>query len=296
MKVKAPAKINLMLDILRKLDNGYHSLFMVMQAIDLFDEVEVNKNTLDKISIFCDNSNVPCNEKNIAYRCAIAFFDYCNIEDRGIDIKIKKNIPMEAGLAGGSADGAAVLYCLNKIYKTNLSMQELCSVGVKVGADIPFSLTGGTAVVMGTGSIIAPVKLDKDYKILIVKPEQNISTPLAYSKYDELNWVRHIDRVAVIEATENHNYDEFVKLCGNVFEQAVEVPSRPHIKTTMRDGGSDACCMSGSGPSIFGLFSDKDACNTCYNKLIKNYKNVYSCSPYNYGITEILEENNQWYL
>ena len=157
MKVKAAAKINLMLDILKKLDNGYHSLFMIMQSVDLYDTVSVEKNCGDEIIIKCDADGVPCNEKNIAYKCAVAFFDALSIADRGITIEIEKAIPMAAGTAGGSADGAAVIYCLDKLYNTKLSTKKLCEIGAKVGADIPFSLVGGTAIALGTGTIIAPV-------------------------------------------------------------------------------------------------------------------------------------------
>ena len=287
MKVKAAAKINLMLDILKRLDNGYHSLFMIMQSVDLFDVVTVDKNNENKIIIECDKDGVPCNEKNIAYKCAMKFFEYCDISDVGITIKIEKNIPMAAGVAGGSADGAAVIYCLNKIYNTNLSQKELCEIGNKVGADIPFSLTGGTAVTLGTGNVIAPVKDLPECFIVLCKPEQDVSTPEAYAEFDALNRVRHLDRVSMIDAVSNADYEKICSLCGNVFEQAVEVPKRPHIKGVMRKSGADACCMSGSGPTVFGLFSDKDKANECYDKLKAKYNQVYICKPVNIGIIEL---------
>ena len=287
MKVKAAAKINLMLDILKKLDNGYHSLFMIMQSVDLYDIITVERNTINEIIIKCDKDGVPCNEKNIAHKCAKAFFDFCNIEDRGVTIEIEKHIPMAAGVAGGSADGAAVLYCLNKIYKTNLNDKELCKIGNKVGADIPFSLTGGTAVTLGTGNVIAPVTDLPECYIVLTKPEQDVSTPEAYAEFDALTRVRHLDRVSMIDAISNGDYDEICALCGNVFEQAVEVPKRPHIKGVMRKCGADAACMSGSGPTVFGVFSDKEKAENCYEKLSKKYKDVYICKPVNKGIVEI---------
>lgn len=288
MKVKAAAKINLMLDILKKLDNGYHSLFMIMQSVDLYDTVTVEKNSINEIIIKCNKEGVPCNEKNIAYKCAKAFFDFCNIEDRGVTIEIEKNIPMAAGVAGGSADGAAVLYCLNKIYKTNLTDRELAKIGNKVGADIPFSLTGGTAVTLGTGNVIAPVTDLPDCYIVLAKPEQDVSTPEAYAEFDSLTRVRHLDRVSMIDAVSNGDYEKICSLCGNVFEQAVEVPKRPHIKGVMRKCGADACCMSGSGPTVFGIFKDKEKAEQCYEKLFKKYTEVYLCKPVNSGIIEII--------
>lgn len=287
MKVKAAAKINLMLDILKRLDNGYHSLFMIMQSVDLFDVVTVDKNNKGEIVIECDKEGVPCNEKNIAYKCAVRFFEYCGIKDNGVTIKIEKNIPMAAGVAGGSADGAAVIYSLNKIYNTNLSQKELCEIGNKVGADIPFSLLGGTAVALGTGNVIAPVTDFPECYIVLCKPEQDVSTPEAYAQFDELGRVRHLDRVSMIDAISNGDYEKVCSLCGNVFEQAVEVPKRPHIKGIMRKCGADATCMSGSGPTVFGLFSDKEKAQDACDKLKKKYDNVYLCKPTNKGIVEL---------
>lgn len=287
MKVKAAAKINLMLDILKKLDNGYHSLFMIMQSVDLYDTVTVERNNENKMIIKCDVDGVPCNEKNIAYKCAVAFFDALSIDDKGITIEIEKSIPMAAGTAGGSADGAAILYCLNKIYNANLSQKELCEIGGKVGADIPFSLVGGTAIALGTGTIIAPVKNLPDCYIVLCKPDQDVSTPEAYAQFDSLNRVRHLDRISMIDAVSDCDYVKICKLCGNVFEQAVEVPKRPHIKGVMRKAGADACAMSGSGPTVFGVFSDESKAKDAYDKLIKKYDNVYLCKPAKTGIIEI---------
>lgn len=287
MKVKVAAKINLMLDILKKLDNGYHSLFMVMQSVDLFDTIVVEKNEENKIIIKCDTEGVPCNEKNIVYKCATAFFDALSIDDRGITIVIEKNIPMAAGTAGGSADGAGVLYCLNKLYNTNLSQKELCEIGGKVGADIPFCLVGGTAITLGTGTIVAPVKDLPDCYIVLCKPQQDVSTPEAYAQFDSLNRVRHLDRISMVDAMASGDFDKICSLCGNVFEQAVEVPKRPHIKGVMRKSGSDACVMTGSGPTVFGIFSDKEKAEDAFNKLSKKYENVYLCKPVSQGVTEI---------
>ncbi len=287
MKVKAAAKINLMLDILKRLDNGYHSLFMIMQSVDLYDTITVEKNSNNEIIIKCDTEGVPCNEKNIAYKCAKAFFEALSIDDRGITIEIEKAIPMAAGTAGGSADGAGVLYCLNKIYNTNLSERELCEIGAKVGADIPFSLVGGTAIALGTGTIIAPVNDLPECYIVLAKPDQDVSTPEAYAQFDSLTRVRHLDRVSMIEAVSNADYEKICNLCGNVFEQAVEVPKRPHIKGVMRKCGADACCMSGSGPTVYGVFSDKGKAEDAYLKLSKKYDNVYLCKPATKGVVEI---------
>lgn len=287
MIVRAAAKLNLMLDMIKKLDNGYHSLFMVMQSVDLYDTVDVQRNGLSKILIESDSADMPKDSSNIAYKCAEKFFDAMEISQRGITIRIGKNIPMAAGIAGGSADGAAVLYCLNKIYGTNLSVTELCEIGAKVGADIPFSLTGGTAVVLNTGDVIAPVKPLSDCKIIIVKPEQDVSTKEAYSMLDGIQRLRHLDRAGMLEAVSKGDYEAICSKCGNVFEQAVEVPERPYIKSIMRKNGADACLMSGSGPTVFGLFSDCEKAGICFEELKTNYRNVFKCSPVTQSVIEI---------
>lgn len=286
MTVRAAAKLNLMLDMIKKLDNGYHSLFMVMQSVDLYDTVDVQRNGLGKIIIESDSADMPKDSSNIAYKCAEKFFDAMGISQRGITIRIGKNIPMAAGVAGGSADGAAVIYCLNKIYGTNLSLSELCEIGSEVGADIPFSLTGGTAVALNTGNVIAPVKPLTDCKIIIVKPEQDVSTKQAYEMLDNVQRLRHLDRAGMLEAAANGDYETICSKCGNVFEQAVEVPERPYIKSAMRKYGADACLMSGSGPTVFGLFSDNEKADLCFKELKNSYENVFKCSPVNKGIIE----------
>ena len=288
MKVKSAAKINLMLDILKKLDNGFHSLFMLMQSVSLYDTVTVERGG-DKIVIECDDISVPCNEKNIAYKCAEAFFNFCKVNDRSVRIKIDKNIPVAAGTAGGSADGAAVLYSLNKLYSTNFSQNTLCEIGAEVGADIPFSLIGGTAFALGIGDIISPVKPLKDCRIILVKPNQTVSTPAAYSQFDILPRVRHLDRVEMLDAVSHGDYKKICALCGNVFEQAVEVPERPYIKSIMNRFGADAACMSGSGPTVFGIFSDYEKAQKCYETLRKTYNSTYICEPVDKGIIELID-------
>ena len=287
MKVKAYAKLNLMLDIVKKLDNGYHSLFMLMQSVNVYDIVSVEKTKGKTIKVKSSISIVDDVKKNIAYKCAKAFFDYTKIKDCGADIFIEKKIPMAAGIAGGSADGAAVIYCLDKLYATGLSHAELCEIGSKVGADIPFSLTGGTAVVMNTGDIIAPVKRPGDCVFVMVKPDMEVSTPDAYRLMDELGRIRHLNRTDALSALSAGDYETLCSYFGNVFEQGVEVPDRPHIKSIMRKSGADACLMSGSGPTVFAVFSDKDKAQECFETLNKQYKNTFICSPVDCGIKEI---------
>ena len=196
-EIKAYAKVNLFLDITGRLENGYHTLNTVMQQIDLYDNVTVETFDGDGIFIECDNPSVPCNEKNIAYKAAAAFMNIANIK-ADVHIKIEKHIPLEAGMGGSSTDGAAVLVGLNQIYNNIFSTEKLCEIGTKLGADVPFCITGGTAVCKGIGEIITPVDCQKDYTFLVVKPDFSCSTPTAYKAYDEN------------PVPENTDFDKFV--------------------------------------------------------------------------------------
>lgn len=290
MKVKTAAKINLMLDVLGTLPNGYHSLFMIMQSVDCFDTVRVDLIKGNKIKIISDDKRVPKDEKNIAYKAAKAFFEYNDIKENcGVEIEIDKKIPMAAGLAGGSADAAGVIFALDKLFNTNLPLFTLCEIGEKVGADVPFSLHGGTALCMDTGSVIAPLtKLENCY-VVLCKPNMDISTPNAYKQIDEAPRIRHCDRNSMLYAMKNRDYELMCRKAANVFEQVVEVPVRPHIKTTMKKLGADLAMMSGSGPTVFGVFRNKDDAQKCVEKLKQEFDEVYLTSPCEKSI-EIIED------
>lgn len=289
MKVKAAAKINLMLDILGTLPDGYHSLFMIMQSVSCYDEVRVDRTGTKEIKIITADKRVPTDEKNIAYKAAKAFFEYNNIKNDGIEIEIQKTIPMAAGLAGGSADGAAVLFCLDRLYGTKLDTMTLCKIGEKVGADIPFSLTGGTSLCMNTGGVIAPLPPLTDCYIVLCKPNQGVSTVSAYKAIDEAKRLRHADKNTMLYAMHNSDYKLMCEKLTNVFEQVIEVPKRPYIKTEMKKQGADAALMSGSGPTVYGIFSSEKKAEDCCKKLKKSFVETYLTVPVSKGI-EIIEE------
>ncbi len=283
---KAAAKINIMLDILSKLDNGYHSLFMIMQSVSLFDTISVCKNESGGITLSSNEKRIPCNEANIAFKAAATFFDYMNIKDRNISIHLEKNIPFAAGLAGGSADGAAVIAALNDIYKTNLSEKELCSIGVKIGADIPFCLTGGTRAAQNIGDVLSPLPDLKDCFIVLSKPDIGISTGKAFSEFDK-NGVRHLDTCSMLYFAANGDFDGICSKAGNVFEQLIEVPQRVPIKAVMYDNNAVCACMSGSGPTCYGIFDKKEDAENAFNILKKDYTETYLCTPVKSGLIKI---------
>ena len=285
--LKAYAKINLMLDILSRLENGYHDLYMIMQSVSLYDTITVEKTDTKDITITCDVPSIPTDEKNIAYKAAKAFFDYAKIENTGVSIDIKKSIPHAAGLAGGSTDGAAVIVALSELFSLKLKEKDIIAIGSKVGADVPFCALGGTMLAQYTGTVLSHLPDLKLPYIMIVKPSQDVSTAEAYAAFDSAERVRHLDKNAMLQAVLNGDNDKVYEKIGNVFEQFIDVTERVLIKDIMRKHGAKAACMSGSGPSVFGIFEDKDKAEMCLDELKKSYSQSYLCSATDCGCEEI---------
>ncbi len=270
MKVKTAAKINLALDVTGKLPNGYHTLESVFQTVGLYDEISVE--LTDKgISLACEvpqqfaaSDPIPCDERNIAYKAAKLFFEE-NGMDCGCRIHIKKGIPSQAGMGGGSTDAAAVLYCLGELTGKSVSRPE------KLGADVPFFLTGGTAYVEGIGEIIKPIA-DYSGKILVIaKGKEGVSTVQAYGNIDSLSAPNHPETHKLAEAIES-SPDTAYRYFGNLFEQAVELAEVGDIKAVMLENGSLSAVMTGSGSAVFGLFHDPAQAVGCADELrVKGY-------------------------
>ena len=278
IKLKAPAKINLCLDILSTLDNGYHSVWMVMQTIGLYDTICVEKTDTQTIEIDCDKPNIPVDKRNIAWKAADAFFEKTGIKNQGIRITIQKNIPSSAGLAGGSTDGAAVLVGLNKLFDSALTEHELCEIGQKIGADVPFCVVGGTALAQDIGQILSRLPDFEGYKIVLVKPDRDVSTKQAYNTFESKSDIRHIDSAKILHLCANGDYENSFRYFENVFEQLVEVPERVEIKSVMRQFNASLTLMSGSGPSVYGIFKNENDANECAKILKKSYRDVFVCN------------------
>ncbi len=279
--VNAPAKINLFLDILGKIEGGYHSLFMVMQSIGLSDEITVDKCKEKGIFLTCSDKRLPEDRSNIAYKAAEAFCSYIDAEP-SVVINIEKKIPFAAGLAGGSADAAAVIVALNKLYNSNLSEAELCEIGLKVGSDVPFCITGGTCLSQNRGEILSKLKPLKNCFIVLAKPERGVSTAAAYAAADN-SYIYHPDCILMLDACSKADFDEMCKHAGNVFEQVIEVPERIEIKNIMRKHGASLCQMSGSGPTVFGLFDSENAAAECAERIKTICPNVFITKPVTHG-------------
>ena len=277
IRIDAPAKINLLLDIIKRLPNGYHMLFMVMQAVSLYDTIEVEEAD-SGIALTCSEPSLPTDEKNLAFRAAQAFFD-CTGLSGGCSITVTKRIPLQAGLAGGSTDAAGVLRALNLLYETGLTTEALCRIGVRLGADVPFCLHGGTMLAQDIGQVLSPLPKLRDCFIVLAKPTQGVSTAEAYAAFDESENVRHPDNWGMLHALAAEDFDGVISRTQNVFEQFIEVPERIAIKSVMRSHGSRCCCMSGSGPTVFGIFDGEAQAKACVDELKQDFAQVYLTHP-----------------
>lgn len=251
LRVKAYAKINLWLDITGRLENGYHSLNTVMRQVDLYDTVTLTPTGSGEIEIFCDNPAIPTDRRNIAYKAAEFFFGAVGFT-HGIQIEIEKKIPVEAGMGGSSTDGAAVLTGLNLLFGNPITVERLCEIGGKIGADVPFCIVGGTAECVGIGEV--KNKLDcADFAVAVIKPDFSSNTALAYRSWDE----------SPIEA--KAGFSRFCEDLGkepklwagnmyNVFEVLQKNPETDRIKTQLLENGALGAAMTGSGSAVFGVF------------------------------------------
>lgn len=283
IKVNAYAKINLLLDIVATRTDGYHDLFMIMQSIGLYDTVTVTQNKSKKITITCNIDDIPLDEKNIAHKAAKAFFEAVNVKNTGINIDIIKRIPHAAGLAGGSADGAGVLVALNELFKTELTADELCNIGVKIGADVPFCIKGGTLLAQGIGDVLNKVKPLRKCYILIAKPDYGVNTGYAYKQFDEVGKVHTPDKLGMLCAMQSRDLKDICQRMENVFEQFIEVPNKVEIKEIMRENGALGVCMSGSGPTVFGIFEDKENAQKAGEMLKGLAKDIAVTTPVSKG-------------
>lgn len=269
------AKINLTLDVLGKRDNGYHDVEMVMQTVSLYDLVIVDKHR-GAINVKTNLHYLPNNDKNIAYKAAVAFFEYTKI-DASAKIMIHKNIPVAAGLAGGSGNAAAVLCALDKLYNANLSLDELCKIGATLGADVPYCIIGKTAVASGIGEILTPLKPVPKMHILMVKPPISISTAAIYEAIDSAPVAVHPDTNGMAAAIENADIKGIADRLCNVMEivTANDHPVINGIKQKLIMNGALGAVMSGSGPTVFGIFDDYNKAKLSHDSFALQYKDTF---------------------
>ena len=275
MKEKAYAKINISLDVVGKREDNYHLLKMIMQNIDVYDEISIKKIKYG-IIIKCNKPFVPTDERNLAYKAAKLFMDTYNIKE-GVFIDINKNIPVSAGLAGGSTNCAAVLKMMNKIFNINATNEELMELGIKLGADVPYCIVGGTALCEGIGEKITKLEPFKDKIILLVKPPFGVSTKEVYKAFN-LNKVRvHPNTEGLIKAMKNNDIKYVADNMKNLLENVTlrEYGEIIDIKMNMKKLGAIGAMMSGSGPSVFGIYDDMLKAQRSYEFMKKKYKDVF---------------------
>lgn len=276
--ITAPAKINLTLDVTGRRADGYHTISSIMQSVSLSDTVYISKAEA-VISVDCSDNSLPCGEGNIAYKAAREFFSYTEITS-GASVKIEKHIPLQAGLGGGSADAAAVIVGLNELFDTRLSLEQLCEIGAKIGADVPFCTVGGTKLCQGIGEIISYVPPLENCFIIIAKGKSGISTKKAYAKIDSLE-----TQTADISLYDG-SLASVKKIGRNIFEQVAENEDVPKLKKLMAECGAEYTAMSGSGSAVFGLFAlsrQKNAAGQCARLLRSKGYFAEACIGLSYG-------------
>lgn len=280
LRIKAAAKLNFSLDILGIRPDGYHEMDMVMQTIDLFDDVEFSK--AGTISVFSDGS--PDGPENLAWKAAEAFFRAAK-RSGGARIRLNKRIPAQAGMAGGSADAAAVLIGLNALYDARLSPEALRDAGLSVGADVPYCLIGGTARVRGIGEIVEPMPPFLSGYLVVAKPAIGISTAEAFRRFDRAENLRHPDIAALLSVMEKGQLDALSLFMENVLEQSEQNETVETLRQELLKNGALAARMTGSGSAVFGLFSEKEAASRCAVALAGENRQIFVTKPYPKGIT-----------
>lgn len=274
--VKAPAKINLSLDVLGKRPDGYHEVKMIMTTIDLADRLELTDLSEDRIEIVSHNRYVPDDQRNLAYQAAKLLKERFQVT-RGVSIAIEKTIPVAAGLAGGSSDAAAALRGLNKLWNLGLTIDELAELGAEIGSDVSFCVYGGTAIATGRGEKIEHIKTPPSFWVILAKPHIGVSTADVYGNL-RLDRVTHPNVDRMVEVIQNGDYEGICRTVGNVLEDVTFSmhPEVAHIKAQMKRFGADAVLMSGSGPTVFGLVRHDSRMHRIYNGLKGFCDQVYA--------------------
>ena len=280
--VKAPAKINLTLDIVGKRADGYHDVAMVMQAVSLYDTVTVERmdGEGDSITVCCPAyPDVPTDESNIAYKAVRAFYQATRVKPAPLSVTIDKAIPTQAGLAGGSADGAAVVLALNQLFETHLKMEEMADICSRFGSDVPFCLLGGTMLATGTGTTLKKLHPLPNCHIVICKPDISVSTAAAYAACDARPPKGFLYTDELIKRLYSRDIRGLSTCLYNEFEQVMELPEINAIKRDMLSCKALGTSMSGSGSAVYGIFISEKKAQACVEFLKKNYNHVFLTKP-----------------
>lgn len=284
ISLKALAKINLGLDVVRRREDGYHEVRMIMQTIHLYDRLDIKRTKESGIQIQTNLSFLPVNENNLIYKAAKLLMDEFSITD-GVSVKLDKRIPVAAGMAGGSTDAAAMLFGMNRLFSLGLTKRQLMERGVQIGADVPYCIMRGTALAEGIGEELSPLSPMVKCPVLIAKPSISVSTKFVYQNLKLDDTTVHPDIDLLIEDIKAKNLHDIAAHMGNVLE-TVTIPNYPvidEIKKHMLSNGAVGAMMSGSGPTVFGLFDDEDTAKKAYKAMRSSHlaRQVYLTSVYN---------------
>ena len=275
------AKVNLTLDVLGKREDGYHDLKSVLQTVRVCDDIEIDVGTGKPWALKCDAEGIPCDERNLAWKAAKLYCETMNKDPDGLEIRIVKRIPSQAGMGGGSSDAAAVLRALNNYYGNPLNIMELADMGAQVGSDVPFCVVGGTIMCEGRGEKLRVLPNMPQCIFVACKPEFSISTPVLYRKLDEAAIDIHPDNDAMEQALTDGNLGRIANLIYNVFDPVVsaEYPVVDAVKEVFTRYGAVSGQMTGSGSVTFAIAPDMETAETICTELKKNYSEVFICNP-----------------
>ncbi|MBQ8010227.1 MAG: 4-(cytidine 5'-diphospho)-2-C-methyl-D-erythritol kinase [Oscillospiraceae bacterium] len=276
MTIRCNAKINLSLDVTGKREDGYHTLESIFQSVTVYDILTVGVSSGSGITLRCSIPALPCDERNLAYRAAQAMLEASG-KKCSVQMTLHKHIPSGAGMGGGSADAAGVLFALNKLLRCGYSNEKLREIGIKLGADVPFLLMGGTVLAEGIGEILTPLRPLPELPLVILKGRQSISTPKAYAAIDALEAPFHPDTARMLEAVETQNTALLAEHCGNTFEDAAALADVERAKAALLEDGALCAVMTGSGSAVFGIFPDQQLADACAVKRRAEFAFAQSC-------------------
>ncbi|MBQ4248757.1 MAG: 4-(cytidine 5'-diphospho)-2-C-methyl-D-erythritol kinase [Clostridia bacterium] len=273
----ARAKLNLSLDVLRRREDNYHEMLMVMQDVDIYDTISIEKTDTGRIRLMTNVDFLPTDERNLASRAADAFYKAAGIPVEGINIKIHKRIPVAAGLAGGSTDAAGVLKALNTLHGTGMTTEELCRLGKTLGADVPYCIFGGTALAEGIGEILTPLPTLPDCTFVLAHPSVAVSTKYVFQRLDLSRVKYRPDTKGMKQALEKGDLGGVARRMLNVLEPITSANHKiiGELENIMLDFGALGAAMSGSGPSVFAIFSDEKKAEECAAELKKRVNDVF---------------------
>lgn len=267
---KAYAKVNLSLDVLKRRSDGYHEVKMIMQTVGIYDVLTLFKTESKEIVLKVGDAPLPCNRDNLVYKAAELVMQRFDLPE-GVEITLKKNIPIAAGMAGGSSDAAAVFRGMNRLFNLKMSLSDMQELGVKIGADIPYCIMGGTALSEGIGEILSQLPAPPKAFLLIAKPDIDVSTKFVYENLHADTLTYHPDVDGMVQALKQGDLEGITDRMGNVLETVTEkaYPVIGEIKTLMKAQGAENALMSGSGPTVFGIYKEKKCAEKAYEVLVE---------------------------